>query len=154
MDPVTSGPTQAGCVARLPGPEAQPRPRASPLGHGRQALAGDGQSVGQVRGEQPGIAEPFANAITRGAVQVDPQSSRVVGGQTLGQECPDRPGQDVAGTAGRKRRIFEWRNGHGPAGFRRRDDGPGALEHDDLAPLRGCIPGRRNAGRIVLGKVA
>ena len=63
-----------GRLAGRPGPEAEAAAARLARRHGRQALAGDGQAIGQVRCEHAGIAEPFSCGVARQAMQVHPQA--------------------------------------------------------------------------------
>ena len=64
---------------RLRRPRAEPEPArgiAAPLGRRGQSLARERDPVGQVGGQQAGIAEPLADAVAGEAVQVDPEACR------------------------------------------------------------------------------
>src|SRR3954452_2353285 len=72
-----------------------------PLGHRGQTLAGHGEAVGQVRGEEAGIAEPLADSVARQAVDVDAEPRGGERVEALGEQRPDRARQHVTGpTAG------------------------------------------------------
>ena len=102
-------PTGRGRAA--PAPLASANPSRLPAFF-RSAIAGEAlachrEAVGQVRGEQPGIAEPLAAGVAGQAVEVDTEASGVERRETLGEQRADRPGQHVAGPAGGEGRVLE-----------------------------------------------
>ena len=85
-------------------------------------------------------------------MQVDPETRRGERVETLGEQRADRAGQHVAGPARRQRRVLEWSDRD--LAVRRGDDGPGALEDDDLVPGRGGVTSGGHPGIVVVDEVA
>ena len=77
---------------------------------GRKALAGDGETIGQVRGKDAGIAEPLSRGLAGEAVEVDAKPGGIERHEALGEQRADRPGQHVAGPAARKGGVLEGRD--------------------------------------------
>ena len=150
----------AGSAGAAPGAGASTGRGANPRralarlagGDGREALARDRETVGQVRGQDAGVAESLAGGVAGQAVQVDAEPGRIERGESLGEERADRPGQDVAGPAAREGRVLERCDGDLAIGGR--DDGPGALQHDTLAPGGRGIAHGGDPGVVVIGQVA
>ncbi len=70
-------------------------------------------------------------------MQVYPRHSRCPGGQSLGQETRDDPGQHVAGTGRGQTRIGE--GAEQRAALRCGNDSVGSFERHHLLPAGGCI---------------
>ena len=71
-------------------PESQPAARTTAFGGRREALAGERETLGQVRGEHAGIAEPLARSLSGKSVEVDAQSGRGERVEPLREQRTDR----------------------------------------------------------------
>ena len=150
--PVTSRARRA--VPAEAEPEAELRSRGAGDAGGRgQALARQRRSRRAGR-EASSPASPSRSRTTSPAAPWRRRPSRAAsyGVEALGEERADRAGQDVAGAAGREGRVLERRPGR--AAVRGGDDGPGALEHDDLAPARGRVRAAAARGLVIVDEVA
>ena len=145
------GPAAAAAVVpapRLvrPRPEPEPPPAPLALGELRQALAAHRQRVGQVAREQAGVADPLADEPRpRGRGGRRPAARRRTG---RGPARAARRSSRRARRPCRRVAIAGFSNGAiATDAVGRGDDRPGALEHDDLAPLHGGGRRRRRPAR-------
>ena len=135
---------------RSESPDAPPdRPCAPPIA--AEALAGDGQAVGQVRCQHAGIAQSLSRGVAGETVEIDTESRGRERREALCQQRADGAREDIACPAAGQGRILERCDRH--LAVRRRDDGPGAFQHDDLAPIHRGIAGGRHPGLVVRGQV-
>ena len=101
-----------GSSSRAPNPSRRPARCRSAIAASR--LRTIGTASGRSLARRPGVADPLADELAGLAVEVDAQPRRVVRGETLGEQRPDRPGQHVARAAGGHRRVLERRD-HRPS---------------------------------------
>ena len=103
-------------------------------------------SSGQVRREQPRVAEPLADGLAGEAVEVRPRGTRRrTARRPWASSEPIVPDSTSPVPPAGERRVLERRHGDLPG--RGGDDRAGPLEHDDVAPLERRGRGGRGLGR-------
>lgn len=92
------------------------------------------EEVDQVGGDEGELSSGFGGDVARESVEVNSEAGGIEGVEALGEKGGDDPGEDVSASAGCHAGVSR-RVDKGAAAVR--DNGGGALEHNDLARVSG-----------------